>query len=245
MKQLKLISIFLFALIITSCTSTKKLQKSIWRHSGPIGFYTNGISDKSPRFDTVFVKLNQTMLPRMTSVIADKRNVLPLIFYNRFESNKHVLLGESSIDEMYNDFFLRSLLKENDKRGRYAISKDGISNDSVLRLEIDFDRCQTIANYRCRAYVIYLLLYINSSHYDCGFPAETQLKVTVRLKRGNTSIYEKKYSYEVQEQFQDTEHKFSEKEVNRFTNNMVISLSKASRKCIEDIIVDMNSTIHN
>lgn len=231
--------------MISSCTSTKKLQKSLWRNSGPIGFYSNEISDKSPRSDTVFVKLNQTVLPRTTNVYEDRRKVLPLIFFNRFESNKHVMLGESSIDEMYNEFFLRSLLKVNDKRGRYLISKERIPNDSALSLEIDFDKCQTIANYRCRAHVIYLLLYISSSHYDCGFPAETQLMVTARLKRGRTPIFEKKYFYEVKEPYQDTEHKFSEKEVNRFTNNMVTSLSKASKKCIEDIIDDMNSTIHN
>jgi hypothetical protein len=73
-----------------------------------------------------------------------------------------------------------------------------------------------------------------------GFPAETNLQYTAKLKKGKDLIFEKKYNINHQQPFiYSTMDNYNAD----FISHMTDALSISTKMAIEQIIVDINTSI--
>lgn len=239
---MRFIYISLLALMTISCSESKMLQKSLIKFKAPLGYLHDSKITNHPNTDSLIVKLNIGTLDSVTSVSKMRGLVLPFIVFNYFEKNMRIQLGQSSIEQGYNDFFVTSLIDESKRTGRFGISNKR-SDDSFYTLEITIDTCMTQSKYRSTTMGVFLLFAYSVSSSEMGFPAETNLHVSTRLSKGNTVIREKEYTIKRDQPFLNVRSRNSNKLRADFIANMVESLSLSSKQCIEDMILDVNASI--
>ena len=169
--------------------------------------------------------------------------VLPLIFFNYFETNLKVKLGQSSIQEDYNNFFTGSLTEESKRSGCFSVTNRA-TNDSVYTLDLTIDSCNTVSKYRRTYMFMYLVIAYSWSWSESGSPAETNLQVTAKLRKANSLIYEKKYSIKRSQPFINSTRLNSNKLRADFTTNMVEGLSLSTKECTEQIVADLNTSLY-
>lgn len=241
---MRYIYIAIIALLTVSCTETKMLQKSLNKYNAPIGYLHDSKKINYPVTDSLIINLNNKSLDSLTSVTKTGRLVLPFIVFNYSELNMNVKLGQKSIQQEYNDFFVNSLIDESKRTGCFGITNKR-ADDSTYTLDITIDSCITNSNYRESSTVIFLLFAYSMSYNEIGFPAETNLQVSTRLKKGDSVIAEKKYSIKRTQPFLYTRNTNVDKLRSEFISNMVESLSLCTKQCIEDMIIDINNSLTN
>jgi hypothetical protein len=178
----------------------------------------------------------------ITSVSKLRGLTLPFIVFNYFERNMLIHLGQSSIEQEFNDFFLSSLIDESNRTGNFGISRDS-SKDSFYTLEVNIDTCMTHSKYRSTTLGIFALYAYSVSSNEMGFPAETILHVSTKLRKGSAVISEKDYSIKRNQPFLSPRSRNSNKLRAEFIANMVESLSLSSKECIENMVDDLNNSI--
>ncbi len=236
---MRLISIFITAFFAISCSETNMLQKSLLNLKAPAAYLHDSRIVNCNKTDSVSIIFNNKPLKSLTKVSRLKGIILPLIVFNYFETNMKVELGQNSIEENYNDFFINSLVDESRRTGCFGIS-DSIATHSNYSLEITIDTCKTFSRYQSTRTILFLFFAYSMSFNERGFPAETNLYVTVKLKKGNDLVSEKSYAINKTQPFLPAQNLSIDKLREEFNTNMVESLSLSSKECIEAIINDLN-----
>jgi hypothetical protein len=239
---MRFIYISFIALLAISCSQSKMLQKSLNKYKAPIGYLHDTKKANCNKSDSISIRLNNRPLDSITSVSKINGLVLPFLLFNYFETNMRVKLGQSSIEQQYNDFFASSLIEESKRTGCFSIINQN-SNDTLYSLDITIDSCRTNSKYQRSSTILFLVFIYSVSFSELGFPAETYLQVSTKLRKGKTLITEKSYSVKRTQPFLSTRNIDTNKLRSDFTANMVESLSLCTKQCIEDIINDINISI--
>jgi len=91
---------------------------------------------------------------------------------------------------------------------------------------------------------MYLFFAYSYSYSESGSPAETNLQVSAKLRKGDSLIYEKKYCIKRTQPFVTQPGINSDKLRIDFTTNMVEGLSLSTKNCIEQIVDDVNTSLY-
>lgn len=241
---MRILSFILFALVLSSCSQTKMLQKSLQNYRAPMGYLYDSKIIEGPKNDSLIIWVNNKSLDSLTSVTKLKGTVLPFIVFTYVESNMGVKLGQSSMEQTYDDFFATSLADESERSGSFIISNTS-SSDSLYTLDIEIDTCITHSKYQQSTTVLFLFFAYSYSFEERGFPSQTNLKVTTKLRKGNTVVAERSYAVERTQPFLNPQTVSVDKLRADFTANMVESLSLSTKQCIEEIIRDVNRDLMN
>lgn len=102
---MKFLYISIFALIVVSCSESRMLQKSLGNFSAPIGYLHDSKIIDNPKTDSLIVWLNNKSLDSITNVTKINAKILPFLVFNYSEVNLNVKLGQSSLQQKYDDFF--------------------------------------------------------------------------------------------------------------------------------------------
>jgi hypothetical protein len=237
------ITIALFALVLVSCSETKMLQKSLRTFNSPISYLHDSPTSSCPRNKQVLINIQNTPLDTVTTVSKLRGLVLPFIFFNYFETNLKVKLGQSSIQENYTNFLKGSLTEESQRSGCFSVINQ-ITNDSTYTLDLNIDTCNTVSQYKRTYMFMYLVFAYSWSWSESGSPAETNLQVSAKFRKGNTLVYEKKYAIKRTQPFINTNRMNANKLRADFTTNMVEGLSLSTKECTEQIVADINTSLY-
>lgn len=218
------------------------LQKSLSNFNAPIGYLHDSKIINGPKTDSLIVRLNNQSLDSITNVSRINRLILPFLIFNYNEVNMKVKLGQNSIQQKYDDFFAGSLVDESNRTACFGISNQN-ANDSLYTLDITIDTCSIQSKYQRSTTVLFLFFAYSISYQEMGFPAETNLKVSTKLKKGNVLIAEKTYAIKRTQPFINSSDNGTQHLRADFTANMVESLSLSTKQCIEDMIVDLNKSM--
>jgi hypothetical protein len=239
---MRFIYLSIIALVAISCSESKMLQRSLSKYNAPIGYLHDSKKTDCPVVDSIIIRLNNKPLDSITSVSKINGLVLPFIVFNYTEVNMRVKLGQSSIQQQYNDFFASSLMEESKRTGCFGITNQK-SNDSIYTLDIIIDTCKTNSKYQMSTTVLFLFFAYSMSFSEMGFPAETNLQVSTKLRKGNSVVSEKIYSIKRTQPFLNSRNVNVDKLRSDFTANMVESLSLCTKQCIENMVIDINNVI--
>jgi hypothetical protein len=236
---MRFLIILILAVTIVSCEEPKMLQKSLKEFSAPIGYLHDSKMSDSIKVDSLSITFNNFPLDSITTVKKINRMLLPFLIFNYYEVNMGVKLGQKSIQQPYYNFFVRSFIEESKRSGNFGIVS---LDDTHYSLEITIDSCLTRSKYkRTNMIVFYMLGYI-MSYNERGFPAETNLYVSTKLRKGKDILAEKSYSIYNSQPFIVHQYNNDLKRLRfDFTTNMVESLSLGTKDCIEKIIGDVNA----
>jgi hypothetical protein len=217
----------------------KMLQKTFQKLNSTIDYTFDSKSSSCPRSKLVYIDIKNSVLDSMTTVSKIGSRVLPLFFYNEIENTIKLKLGQGSIKEDYTSFIKNSFIKESNRSACFSVT-DTNSNDSTYSLYIKIDSCNTISSYKRTTKIVYLLFAYSIRIVMDGFPAETNLQYTAKLKKGKDLIFEKKYNINHQQPFiYSTMDNYNAD----FISHMTDALSISTKMAIEQIIVDINTSI--
>jgi hypothetical protein len=236
---MRFIFISIIALFAISCSPTKQLQGRLSKYKQPIGYIHDSKSADCTKSDSLIIKLNNKPLDSLTSVSLIYKHTVYLLLYASSDIKMNVKLGQNNIQKQYNDFFVSSLIDESKRSGCYGISNK-VSDDLLYTLEITIDSCKTNADYRYEMFDLLGMLSISVN----GFPAETNMHVSTKLKKGGIVLAEKAYTIKRKQPFLTSRNISFDRLEADFVANMAESLSLGTKECIEKIINDLNSTIN-
>ncbi len=236
---MRLFILSIIALITISCSETITLQTSLKQYNAPIGYLHDSKVTDFIKNDSLIVRLNFYPLDSITTVSKTKGLFLPLIFFYYREVDMNILLGQKSIQQLYDEFFFNSFTDESRRTGCYAVSKLD-SSDSLYTLEITIDTCITNSKYQITDAFFVSPFGYSYSYHQMGFPSETNLFVSINLTKGNKLLDQRSYSIRRTQPFLNTFNNNVNGLRASFTANMVESLSLSSKECIEAIISDVN-----
>ena len=240
----KILLLFILSILFLSCSTSKQMQKSLKKNKSPLDYlFDTKISDLS-KSDSIYINFDTFKIDSITKVSRKSVLILPFIVFNYFEKNLNVKLGQNSIEQNYNDFFNTSFIKESRRSGNFLVAKNNIIN-SNYSLDIFINNCKTKSRYQISTTVVYLLLAASTYREEIGFPAETNMQLSATLKKGNSIILEKNYSINHIQPFINTNVEKTKQLHFNFNANMVESLSLSTKKCIEEIIKDINLELQN
>ena len=229
----------LLILGLTSCSGSKMLQKNLSKFQAPIGYLHDSKIVDSPKNDTIFISaINNKGIDSITTVTKINSKILPFLLFNYTETNMKVELGQSSIEQSYNDFFTNSLIDESKRSANFVIDPRSAGKNQYS-LEINIDTCNVRSKYQRSTTVLFFFVAYSMSFQELGFPSETNLVVTAKLKKEGQIISEKSYRVKRTQPFLNSQ---SIKLQSDFTANMVESLSLSTKQCIEDLIKDLNNS---
>lgn len=236
------IAVAFLTLLLVSCSGSKMLQTSLLKLNSSMGYLHDSPKSSCPRNNQVYVTIQNSPLDTITSVSKLNGLVLPFIIFNHFETTMKVKLGQSSIQEDYNTFFVSSLADESNRSGCFNVSND-LRNDSIHTLELTIDTCNTTSKYRKSFTFYFLLYYYGWNISESGSPAETNLQVSAKFRKGNSLVYEKKYVIKHSQPFVNSIAN-ANKLRSDFSINMVEGLSLSTKECIEQIVADINISLY-
>jgi len=252
-KMIKQIFILLSSsLLLISCSHTKMLTRSLQKSKAPISYLHDSEIIEFDKTKTISLgNFNNQIIDSITNVIVTKRIIIPLLVFNYFDRKYDVSLGQSNLDQNYTDFFKNSFIAESHRSGKYSFVD---SNVSDYILDIKIDRCNTTSKYQTTITDVYLGDYVMTTVKEKGFPSESKLVLSVKLKSKNKVVFEKDYEFDKTRAFSRLRSSqaytsrtfFNNNNVIRtfFITNMVETLSLNTKECIELIIDDINKEIN-
>ncbi|MDD4994323.1 MAG: hypothetical protein PHR83_19040 [Paludibacter sp.] len=237
------IIIGIFCLLLVSCSETKMLQSSLLKLNSSVEYLHDSPETSCFKPKQVYVNIDNAPIDTITTVSKLNGLLIPLIVFDYYNIEMKVKLGQSSIQENYNNFFFNSIAEESKRSGCFNVT-DEKTNDSIYSLDLKIDSCNTISKYRKSFIFMYLFFAYSYSYSESGSPAETNLQVSAKLRKGDSLIYEKKYIVKRNQPFVPQPGMNSNKLRADFTTNMVEGLSLSTKNCIEQIVDDVNTSIH-
>lgn len=240
---------FIYALIVsfmlTSCREAMYLQNDLNHRKGSLTYTHSKELINCVKTDTVIVKLKKGLLDSITRVSKMNRYIVPLLVFNYSELNMIARLGEASVEERYPDFFTTNLLAESAKTGCFYLS-DKTETENFYTLDITIDTCKTNSIYRHNFALVYLGIAYFTTSNERAFEARANVKATVKLKKKGVLVFEKHYDINKHKPFLSkyTKHGLDNFR-QQFVVNMCEALSLCSKECIENIIKDVNTTLHS
>ena len=237
------IIIAIFALLLVSCSESKMLQSSLRKFNSSIEYLHDSETSTCPRNKQVYVNIDNAPIDTATTVSKLNGLLIPLIVFDYYNIEMKVKLGQSSIQENYNNFFYNSFTEESKRSGCFNVT-DNKTNDSIYRLDLRIDTCSTVSKYRKSFIFMYLFFAYSYSYSESGQPAETNLQVSAKLRKGDSLVYEKKYTIKRTQPFVPQQGMNSNRLRADFTTNMVEGLSLSTKDCIEQIVDDVNTSLY-
>ncbi len=239
---MKYLSLLLLALLLSSCSESKMLLKNLNRYQVSLEYlHDSEITECDKSATVTLVKFDNQVLDSVTSVSRSNYKLFPFIVYNYEEIKFSVNLGQSSLEQNYHDFFKESFAMESQRTGCYLLT-DSLT-DSEYTVEIVLDTCKVNSMYQRSTTVLFFLFGYSTNYQEFGFPAKTNLPLSVRLKKENDLIFEKKYSINKIQPFLDVLIRDTNKLRSDFITNMAESLSLSTKDCIEQLVIDINQII--
>jgi hypothetical protein len=233
----------ILVLLLVSCSETNMLQSSLRKFNSSVEYLHDSPATNCVRDKQVYVNISNAPIDSAITVSKLKELLLPLIVFDYYNIEMKVNLGQTSIQENYNNFFFNSIAKESNRSGCFNVT-DEKTNDSIYTLDLNIDTCITTSNYRKSFVFMYLFFAYSYSYNESGSPAETNLQVSAKLRKGDSLIYEKKYRIKRTQPFVTQPGLNSNNLRSDFTTNMVEALSLSSKNCIEQIVDDVNSSLY-
>lgn len=219
------------------------LQSSLRKFNSSIEYLYDSPISTCPQNKQVYLSINNNPLDTVTTVSKLNVLLLPFIVFDYYSINMNVKLGQSSIQENYNQFFSSSLNEESKRSGCFNITNQQ-TNDSIYTLNLTIDTCNTTSKYKKSFVFMFLFFAYNYSYSESGSPAETNLQVSAKLMKGDSLIYDKKYNIKRIQPFVTRPRINSNNLRSDFSTNMVEGLSLSTKDCIEQIIADVNTSFY-
>jgi hypothetical protein len=229
---------------MVSCSSTKELENSLKNYPSSIKYLHDSKIDSCDKSMVIALTFDDSKMDDRMSVTKKKQLILPFLFINYTQVKMNVKLGRNLIDENYTDFFRTSFQTESYRNSCFTINNRNISDTSFI-LDITIDTVEVNAQYIKSSTLIFALIAYYFSMDEYGFPAQSNLKLTAKLSKGDSVLSEKQYTIQTNKPFLNSNHTTIEKLRASFVANMVESLSESSKKCIENIIQDVNNDLQN
>jgi len=240
----KFIKIIAALILLASCSESKMLENSLSNYDASIDYLHDSKINNCIKKDTIFINsLSKLNLDTFTSVSKINKIFLPFIIYNYDKINMRVKLGQSSIEQPYSTFFVNSLISESNRSACFVTKKDK-PDINQYSLEISIDSCKTVSVYQRRTIVIYYFVGYIKGFQELGFPAKTNLNVNIILRKHDKIVITKNYNIDWVQPFEFGWSRDIEKARSNFTTNMAESLSLSTKKCIENIIKDLNEYLN-
>lgn len=237
-----LVCITVMALFAVSCSDTKKLHQILSEYEVTIGYLHDTKKENFPASDSLVVRINKNALDSVLMVTMIQSSVYPFILVNYSEVSMKVHLGQNSLERPYTDFFTESFIEESKRTGHFGVTNRPISG-SVYSLDISIDTCMTHSAFTRTAYFAFPYFRPFSNYEESGDSAETNMRVTATLKKGNSIISVKKYDLSHLQPFLTTYKEGFDKLHSDFMVNMVESLSLCTKQCIEKMVSDINNSL--
>lgn len=227
--------------LITSCTSTKKIQKNMNSNSYSMAYImdskiSNSKDSISVSIDTIL--FNPNIMSDTTKIKREKGWFLPLVLVYVWNSQNKCIQGKSMIEEDIPSFFKTSLIREINRSGNFHTDT---LNKSDYSLELSIDEIKTEGPYVSSGFFYFALYVYGYSYSDRAGPAISNLKVSYKLKKGDQIIHSNSFCSE----------KGTEQINKRYTNtkilqqdyavSMVEATSYNFKNTIELIVTDLNT----
>ncbi len=236
-------SIFLLAglTLIVSCTSTKKIQKSMNSKSYSMAYIMDSkISDTKSSIavgvDTIV--FNSNTIGDTTSIKKEKGWFLPLVFVYIWNSQNKCIQGKSMIEEDIPTFMKSSLISEINRSGNLNVDT---LNNSEYKIELSIDEIKTEGPYISSGFFYFALYVYGYSYSDKAGPAISNLRVSYKIKKNDQVVHSNSFNSE----------RFTEQINKRYTNTNIlqqdyaISMVEAAsfnfKNVIELIVKDLNT----
>lgn len=239
---MKYIALLLMATFLISCSDSKMLLKSFNEYRVPLDYLHDSKIKECDRSTHIAIgNIDNQVLDSSTTITKLSHKVLPLLFYNYEEVKLAVELGQSSLETNYSDFFKTSFTTESQRTGCFSLIEN--STEPEYTVEITYGTCEVNSMYERTSTILFLLLAYSMNFQEIGYPAETELALTVKLKKETDLIFNKKYLITKVQQFINVPSQNVNKLRSDFVVNMAESLSLSTKVCIEQIIADLNQVI--
>jgi len=240
---MKKIVYLLFAIMLfSSCSGLKELQTSFRQFGGNLEYIHDSHINGCPKKDSVVIMMHDYLLDGKTTVRKGSMLILPFLFFNYFEQNYWVTLGQEALNSRYDDFFIANLAEECQRNGCFHLT-GMISNDSTYTLEIGVDTCYTRAKYKRFSSFVYFGYGYESLNDEYGKTPKTTLKVSAVLRKAGNVIFRQQYVSEnsISPGIESRQGKNDPRGI--LIRSMTGSLSLSTKQCIEEIVTDINKAL--
>jgi hypothetical protein len=239
-KLIKFIALTSLAICVTSCTSTKTIQKNMNMKSFSMSYLKDskvaevkkeiGISVDSVYFEP-------SIMRDSTQVIKKNGWFIPLLVFNIWKSEANCYQGKNMFAENIPDFIKTSLMEEIDRSGNvYA----DYSAKSPYKIELSVDEMKTEGPYLSSGFFYFLIYVYGYGYSDVAGPAVSKLTISYKIKKGDDVLLSNTYEID----------KLTEQINKRYTNlqilqqdyavSMVEAASMNIKSAVEKIVNDLN-----
>lgn len=243
MKKLlfQLITILVSTLLISSCTSTKKVQEHLEYHKQPIAYLMDSPPVENKSAYQVSISSIQIDSSIRSNSLAVKETgwMVPLLFANFWASRKMCYQGASMFEESWSASFRKNLIKEGNRSGVFTI--DSSTTGGSYQLELSIDQLEAKGPYFSKGFYIFAVFFYVSSFGDYAGPAKTKLAVSYRLKEDGKLIHENAFSAEKETEQLKKGYKNKKELIQGFATSMAEATSYNFKNIIESVVLDLNA----
>lgn len=243
--------ISLVLLILSSCGSTKMIQREVSAINSNLFYELTSPEYIKEKSDTIYLDfINYSNLNYNSKVKKTTSIVVPLIVYNFQGSDYKISLGEKSLTQTYCSFLTDALLAECNSSTPIALlnSKKGKTSSAAYRLEVTVLKNSTESGINIRNHFIgasedeYDNIYLYKHNTN---DATTHLIMNAKLKKGDKCYLDKDYET-LYNQPKAIHNSSTITEVSeRCVDLMAESLSQATKQLVEQICQELPQVISN
>ncbi|MBR9831099.1 hypothetical protein [Acidiluteibacter ferrifornacis] len=228
-----------FLTILSSCTSTKKIQAQLDSRKQSIIY----LLDSKPIEDKSDIKLSLSKVSvdptvrQQTIAVKETGWTVPLLIFNYWESRKMCYQGESNYLNSWAESMQYHFEREAKRSGSFQL--DSVDHD--YELEITINKVQAIGPYTSNGFFAYLFFMYIYSFGDYAGPADTEVAISYQLKKGTELIHEN--TFDAKKKSDAFRHGYNNKKelIQTFGRSMAESTSLNFKNVIELIINDLNN----
>ncbi len=238
-KYFNLAVAILITIIISSCTSTKKVQEHLEYNKQSIIY----LMDSSPSEKVSNHKLSVTAITTDSSVrkegnvIKETGWVVPLLVVNIWGSQKMCYQGASMFDNDWSTSLELNFYRESQRSGIFKIDSNAIE----YQLELTIDKLEAKGPYFSQGHFIFAALFYFYSSVDYAGPAETKLAISYKLKQNGKVVHKNSFNSEKETEQLEKGYKNKKKLIQGFATSMAEATSNNFKNVIESIVQDLNS----
>jgi hypothetical protein len=233
----------IMVLSLVSCSESKMLMKGLSYFPQSLGYELNSPIYSSAKTDSVIVTFTGFPLDSATTVHRQKGLILPFIFVNFTEYKYRIKLGQSQLNEDFNDFFFNALLDESQRSGKYALCYDSTRRKEVYNLEVTLDTCLTDTHFLENTFLIYYVYGYFSTYSESSYPARSHVACTLRLRKGDQLLKDTTVSVSSMLEFNNGDNLNRNERMKRTAECLVSTLCESTRNCIAELVQTVNSTL--
>jgi hypothetical protein len=246
MKTKTTIAFIVATMLLSSCSDTKELRRSILSIRADLGYNMTSQEYLGEKQDTILLDfISYSNMDYYSSVKGGTKFIIPLILYNMQAYRYTARLGEGSINGTYREFLTEALMAEvNSGQPLTMVSDVNGTMEGRYRMKVKVVQNETTATVRKNAHSV---IWFESSFLDwqtsSAGKAETNLTLHVTLTKDDKKILDKDYST----QFDTGRMTHNDGDLyvasDNCVNDMTESLSQATRTLAEQIAFESAVTI--